>query len=535
MMNGDRQSRKRNIFGALLEAAGVNTSSMRFRLYAFLFSTIVVLAIGILLILFFTGRFPVGSSEAERFTSREFDRLHGYMTEQCGDTTLQLISMSAALSRSIEFYLSEKQIPLSRLREHPEVLEDLISNELGRLQIALERTKSSGVFMVLDATVNQDLENSDNSKAGIHLRVSEPKVSGAATSTWNYFRGFPRIAYQNGINMMVRWDMEFDVFERDFYHLPIQQSMTTTLPLSKLYYWGMEGVIPDLDDAVLLCSIPLIDSGGNAFGVCGFEISQWNFSTICAPEDSEYPYTACLFGKTDGDSFITGSALISDKPAGIGGVRVRESFALPDVRSFDVYRQERGIAYYGMHDEIRLYPFDSPFAEQRFALKFLIPKDAVDEIMRQADIQTILIVAAFLALGILASVFVVNRYLNPIMTAIDAVRSGKLDGLKTNIVEIDHMIGQIQNHREKGRPLPDDFFSDFKKRVATLVSVEKKILDFYIDGKSDKEIISVLFITKGALRKHSERIYEKLGASGKEALMLYIELIKMSGQKDKII
>jgi len=78
--------------------------------------------------------------------------------------------------------------------------------------------------------------------------------------------------------------------------------------------------------------------------------------------------------------------------------------------------------------------------------------------------------------------------------------------------------------------IPDGFFADFKKRVLTLTLVEKKILKSYIDAKTDKEIMSALYITSEALRKHCERIYYKLGVSGGEELMLYIRIIKMSGQ-----
>jgi len=78
--------------------------------------------------------------------------------------------------------------------------------------------------------------------------------------------------------------------------------------------------------------------------------------------------------------------------------------------------------------------------------------------------------------------------------------------------------------------VPDGFFADFAKRVLTLTLIEKKILKSYINGTSDKEITSALYITNETLREHCERIYYKLGASGREELMFYIRLLKMSGQ-----
>ena len=535
-MNKDNQeNRIRGAIGALWKNPYESASSMRLRLYAFQFTLVALLVLGVLLTFVATGRFPAGTGDAARYVRREFSYLYGHMTEQYGDMTIQLVSLSQSLSRSIEFFLLEKQIPVSRLQEHTDVLEELIGNELARLKFALERTNGSGVFMILDATVNPELENAEHSRAGVHLRISEPQVSGAASATWNYFRGFPRIAYQNDMNIMVKWDMEFDVKDRDFYHLPILQSAATSLPLSRLYYWSEEGVIPGLDDAVLLCSIPLIDAEGNPFGVCGFEISDWNFSVTFAPIDGEYRDTTYLFGMIDGNRLNTNTAKMSGMPTTVSGIRSGGWLPLPAAKEFTVFRQENGRSFYGMHDEIRLYPFDSPFVHQQLSIAVLLSKNEVDAEILQNNLQIVLLCSAFLVLGIVVSGFIVNRYLNPITATLGAIRSGNLDGIQTNIVELDQLIEEVRNLRTKGMPFSEDLFNDFQKRIGTLLPVEKKVFDYYLAGMADKEILSSLFITKDTLSKHNARIYEKLGVSGRDALALYIELIRMSGQADKIM
>ena len=83
--------------------------------------------------------------------------------------------------------------------------------------------------------------------------------------------------------------------------------------------------------------------------------------------------------------------------------------------------------------------------------------------------------------------------------------------------------------------VPEDFFADFTKRVGTLTLVERNILRFYLDGLGTGEILKKMYITGDALEKHNARIYSKLGVSGREALMLYVELIKISGNADKVI
>jgi len=514
----------------------VSASSMRLRLYAFLSMLIVLLVLLVFLGFYIFGSFPQGTNEAERFIDREFDRLYGQLSDQFGDITVQLVSLSQSLSRSIEFYLAERNIPVNRLYEHPEVLEDLIGGELGRLLYALERTDASGVYMILDATVNPLLENAENSKAGMYIRISEPQVSGAATATYNYFRGFAKIAYQNDLNIMVKWDMEFDIKDRDFFHIPVNESRSSSLPLSKLYYWSMDGIVPDLDDVSMTCSIPLIDSAGNAFGICGFDISEWNFNTRYLPDSSDYRDIVCIFGLTERDLLVTENAFITGRFSLGSLIRDHGNLSLPERNGPGQYSPERdsGIIFVGTHNEAKLYPQDSPFSEQEYVLALLIQKSEIDTINNREIIRLVIICTGLLVLGLTVSFFAGRRYLSPIESAINAIRAGNLDNVKTNIVELDELVEQVKNFREKGRPFPDGFFIDFNKRVGTLTPVEKKIFNMLISPATDKEIISEMFITKDALKKHSGRICKKLGVSGKEALMLYIELMKISGRTNKI-
>jgi DNA-binding CsgD family transcriptional regulator len=329
--------------------------------------------------------------------------------------------------------------------------------------------------------------------------------------------------------------MEFNVENYAFFHQPIEKGLNSTLPVSKLYYWSMENIIPELDDAILVCSIPLIDSNGNVFGVCGFEISELNFKTNYFSSNSEYGDITYIFGAMDINGLDTNNALISGKPAEVSGIHSGGRFIVSEIKGLDLFNQENGKAYYGLYNEIRLYPSDSPFAEQKYVLSILIPKDTVDAKVLRGYLQLIAVCAVFLSIGIFASMFFGKRYINPIMSAFDAIQSGNLEGVRTNISEIDKLIEQIKNLRSANRPLPDDFFEDFTKRVGTLTPVETNIFRYHTENVNEKEIMSKMFITKNAFRKHNERIYDKLGVSGNQALMLYVELIKMSGQTDKIV
>lgn len=509
--------------------------SMRIRLFAFLLALVVTMVLGIVTILLLTGPLAVGDGEAERFVRKELSHITREVTVQCGDTSVQLVLLSGALSKSIESQLSGKRLRINDLQSNPEVLEDIIGNEFNRLQLALEKTKCSGVFMVLDATVNPYLKNADNSRAGIYLRNTEPNVVGPDT-TRLYLRGFPGIALQNGLLFQSKWDMEFDVRNRSFYHLPIEKYNETALPLSRLYYWSFEGAIPDLGEDVILCSVPLIDASGKAFGVCGFEISAMHFKLNFSPDDSIYKHIVCLLSLLDEAGLDTKRALLAGNCPALNNRQYQGLLAFAGGgKGLNLYTQENGKAFVGMHETIKLYPNDSAFKDQRFAAAILVPKEEMSAVLSRLNLQLILVCTLLLSLGGGVSFFISKKYLSPIMKAFDTIGLDNIDGTaKTNILEIDQLIEKIKATHTKENPLPDNLFEDFIARVKTLTPTEMTIFKHYLDGKTNNEILSLLFISMGTLKVHNSHIYAKLNVSSKNELLLYIELIKKSGMLEKI-
>ena len=527
-MKHDNRSKLHNIIGAFKNAAGRNASSMRVRFYTVMFAFVFLLSLTVVVIFISTGTFTAGKRNAEKFVEKELSSNYNRLTGQFGDIVLKLVSVSREISGSIEFRMAEKRMSASDIKIVPAELEKITGNELERLKLAAELVNGSGVFMILDATINPSAENAEFSKAGIYLKKSELELSESTETTWLYLRGFPKIAYKNNFQINNKWKMEFNLKDKDcvFFNQLMETSQNSVLPVSKLYYWDTENIISESDGG-LICSIPLIDSDGKVFGICGIEISGKNFKSDYIADNSEYGDTICIFGTIDGNRLNADNSFSS----GIGG---GGNLLVSNLNGLDLYKQENGITYYGIHEEINLYQSDSPFSKQRYALSVLIPKKTIDKTVFGDYLKFTLICAAFLIIGIAVSLFFGKQYINPIISAFEAIQSGSLEDVKTNIAEIDKLIEQIKTLRSANRPLPDDFFEDFTKRIKTLTPVETNILRYQIDSVDEKDITSKMFITKNALRKHNERIYAKLNVSGKQALVLYIELIKANGQADRI-
>jgi len=506
--------------------------SMGVRLFAFLIVLVAAVIFGVLAVLLATGVLAFGGGAVQRNVNEGFAGVSGRLTSFCGATSVQLVLLSNSISKDIEYQLANRQLQVNNLKAHPELLEEITGNELGRLQFALGKTKCSGVFMILDATVNPALANAANSKAGLYIRHTEPKVTDPDEE--RYVRGYPWIAYRNGMLLQSQWAMEFDVTDCGFYHQPLDAYNKSPQPLTNLYYWCFEKVFPTFGEDTVLCSVPLVDSAGNAFGVCGFEISAGNFAANYAPEDSKFKRIISMFSLLGDAGLDTGNALFSKANQGFiatgkGPLRLTGGNALL------TYESETGPMLVGVHKEIKVYPADSVFAGQKFAVSLLMPKQDFDRAVWGTNVRFMMICVMALILGVGISLLLSARYLNPIQDALESIHPDKIDSAaKTNIREIDQLIERIKLMRTKENPLPDNLFEDFIARVETLTRTERKIFDYYFAGLNGNEILSAMQISANTLKVHNNHIYTKLGVSSKDELLLYIDLIKKSGLTGRI-
>ena len=511
-------------FIRILKKTGDNGMTMRFRLFVFLIALVVLMVSGVVITLLISGPLTGSRGEAEEYVRKDLNRVSDDLAARYGNITVQLVRLSESLSMSIETRLWDKEIPAGELQAHPEVLEEVIEGELDRLLLALDKTGCSGVFMILDATVGPELADAGHSRAGISVRITEPKLSGPDMAR-RYVRGFPGIAYRNGFSMISNWDMEFNVEDRTFYRLPLEKYSEIGLPLSRLYYWGFESVISDNGDAMILCCVPLIGSGGEVLGVCGFEISAVNFMSDYSPSAGEYRHAFGMLSHMTDNSLDNEHALFSGNQSASCAARDNGPLLCIGGNGTNIYRQQDGMTFVGLHEEVKLYPADSAFADQRFAVALLIPKGDLDALVLQRNVRLIMICAMLLFLGLCVSVFISRRYLNPIMSAFDDIYSDCIDAdAKTNIREIDRLIELIRVTKENtaqgsgvnnGGALTAEGFD-----ALNLSPREKEVATLLLRGMTMRQVSADLGITESTVHGYCRTLYKRLGINSRTELFV---------------
>ncbi len=512
--------------------------TLRLRLFLLLIIFVSTLLTGLIAILLTTGIIDAGMEESEAFIKREYPDISSRVSEYYGSIAAEAVGFSRVLSLNMEARLKEKGFSFDDAKSNPQLLENLIEDELYQVLMHLNKSKCSGAFIILDATVNTRLPGSDKSKAGIYLKNMEPNIVNSTSPTIYVLRGSPDTAYKNSLPLHPEWKMEFDVSNAPFYSLPIKTASDNKLSLSRLYFWSPALILPGTSEEIMICSVPLIDSAGNVFGICGLDVSSMLFKLTFMPDSSMYSRIFCMLSPVrEGGGFKTNESLFS------GGYN-----AISTLSSGDFTITDRGgalntfkngnSAFTGYYKQIKMYPENSAFADEAWILSLMVPIKDLQNHTAKINMKLFSICFVFISLGLTASFILSRYYIKPIHSAIDSVKHSPGTYIKTNIPEIDELINSISIRNEdciikNESSFDSQILNEFLDNLKTLSPAERSVFNLYAQDYSAKEIAEELYLSINTIKTHTKHIYSKLFIKSKEELLLYVEMLKESGRNIK--
>lgn len=510
------------------------------RLFLLLMVLLLTIFLGVIAILLFTGAFTAGLSESEKLVENELIHTSKRISQDFGQLSLQTVEFSKELSKSMEEKAKEMSVSLSNLQEHPQILEKIISNEYERSLFSLQKSKSSGVFFILNATINPSINNAKTSRAGLYLKNMEPNIINSSTPNIIVLRGFPSISRNNSLSLHAQWNMEFNIANASYYHRPlIAANMESKLPLSRLYYWSPVFTLPGTSEEVMLCSVPLIDSSGNVFGVCGFEISTMLFKLSYMPNSSFYNRMFCVFSPITEKSINLNQAMFAGGySARIASQNHETLKILGNSSTFYSYQQDPEHSFLGIHSPIHLYPDDSAFSDEQWSVAIMIPEEDVVNTVAQLNVSLLSLLTLLIIIGILASFILSRRYLKPISEGFDIIKSADLSKApRTKIPEIDDLIDFISSQNEElnekanEESLSLSILDEFLENTKELSPAERAVFNLYVKGHTAKEIAEILCLSINTIKTHNKHIYVKLNVASRKELLVYVNMLKEIGKE----
>ena len=557
-----------------------------------LFSYMLLLACLLLLVLV-TGMFLLG-----QFNSTEqstFDALDMQMEVFEKDILNHFDSIAAAgvnlsdnMTAFLENYLHNHELSFADLTDSSEQITDLQTLMMEPLMQQLKQEDCSGVFVLLDTTINSNLANADTSRSGMYLKINGYK------SNYNpvtLLRGDEEIARANDIMPHRQWKLEFNT---DIFPSYPEILADALLPAAKSYRFTEIATLPGTEEEVMLLTVPMVGEDGSYYGVCGFEISENYFMSYYAqPTKVDYlTYMLTPFhpGTVDtADGFSCGA---SDGyyRAPQGQLKIRDAG-----NNLLVFEGDE-IPYLGVSRKITLSP-----TTPDYMLSVMMRKSDFDKDMRTENIKNVTLSILLLFVAVSCCYYFSRKFLTPILRSLDQLKmeneiadfidipeiadlfeflaqkdrehdeslsalteekqaaegekealrreyrkiqleyeetKRKLDEVETTLTETKQEREHTQTEFEKAQvelerlaysrqtEIDPDAYAHFLEGIETLTATERKIFSHYLDGLTVKEIAQLLSVKESTVYSHNKNIYSKLGINSLKLLLRYAALMR---------
>lgn len=510
---------------------------LQYRLFVFfaMSATAVILMFVLLLLLFnITGS---GAFTVRQSLQSDLSHIGQDMSANFGKLSVQGVSFSEMIVSNADGFFNENGILPGQLKENPELIKSFLAAQVQTMVGVMQYNLCSGVFLVLDATVNPNLENALYSRAGIFLKKTDPNAVSAVGSDIYCLRGPASIARENGIKLMGQWHMEFDTRGEDFFTKTMETAKTNfNQPLSRLYFWSHRTFLLDNSESGILLCIPLRSKSGEVFGLCGLEVSDRLFKRQYSPDNSTYTNIFATLAPSDGKVFYGNQGLIA------GNYYLTSACMLEPLEISEegngLYLYHGGINNYGgIHTDVKLYPTDSPYNSEKWVVSVMMDEKSLQDAVTGNTPDLLIIIVSLLLMSLGMSIFISHRYLRPVKEGLNAIKSKSYgDGAKNPYVEINDLMEFLaqQDEKQKDRSIaqskpqgdPILMFEVFVQNIKTLSPAEKAVFDLYVKGYRAQDIANALCLSINTIKTHNRRIFAKLNVSTRKELLVYLDMIK---------
>lgn len=511
-----------------------------------------------ILILFFAftivfaafGVFDMSRSQTVALLTHELNTKAELIKKELASIASHSISLSESLTMELERRLQAFDVPPPEIALNPDILNDLMDNVYPTLAAELKAIKSSGVFIILDATINPAQENAEHSKAGLFLKnISAQNNAFSSHYDLRYLYGSFDIGRDHGIAFLPQWQLEFNTESMDMYNTAMRTARENPdSSLSQLYYWTAKES-DGASDYGMYCTVPLVASDGTVMGVCGYEIGRMQFKLAYAPTVTGQDYVFCMLSPSDENNIYFQNAMFAGNYA-VSGEQPKCTVTKPSGDGILDYRCDAAGHFVGRHTDVSLYPNSSCYSDNEFALVLLTPKSQITQISRVSNLKYIIVIGLLLIAAIVLSILLCRRNIKPVKNALTELHnSRKPPTNKTYIREIDNLfeflaqkdqenenvIMQIEREKkeaeakvvaheiERGDP---ELYEHFLANLSLLTAKERDVFELYLKGYKAKEIAEALDVTSNTIKFHSRNIYDKLGVSSRNELLRYAAMIK---------
>lgn len=509
------------------------------------------LLVALLLLLFFIGMLLIDGysgvkeqlGDTLKFQSEVFER---QITSYYSNLAVMGIQLSESTGQYLDAYLEENGIGFEGVKGSQSHIASIQEGLIDSLRQKLMETNCSGAFILLNTQVNSQVENAETSRSGLYLQRNS--LDSTDTSILLY-RGLAEVGKNHEAMPHRKWRLEFDTDQFPNY------KELTSLPytaLSKSYRLTDVVTLPGTSERVMLLTLPIYGEGRTFYGLCGLEVSESYFKHIFAQPSELNHAVFCLsrgtYGLIQAEESLTAGITNDYYLAPSGTFR-----SLPFGSGLFTCESEDA-AYVGTIRTLRLCP-----GAELFSVSTLMPREDYDRLASENTLRIALLAAVIVFLSAACCLFFSRRYLRPLKKSLRQIQKKEYATAESSLEEIDDLfaflaeqdrlqeealaavrqektsmeaeLAQMEAERSqdkqelqrlayarKNEVDPEDY-EIFRKGIQDLTLTERRIFDYYLEGKSVKEITELMGVKESTVRFHNRNIYTALGVNSLKQLL----------------
>jgi DNA-binding CsgD family transcriptional regulator len=401
------------------------------------------------------------------------------------------------------------------------------------------------VYFLLDATVNPEAPNAENSKCGLYLKIANLNVRQPVDMKVLLYRGSTAVGSSRRLESHNMWALEFNSTIFPNYDLLQNRAEKN---LNNCFLFSDVVTLPGTWENVALCCVPVVGADGTFYGICGFEVSALFFRLYHA-QSGAFPHMAGLLAAFAGDGIAADKGLQTGDRTGYAA-NLSGELSVKQDRFFNIYETGGGARFVGVQTSIKTSPLGGVGC-----LSVMIPKADYDAESGVETRENLLILLLLVLSAVFGVVVMSKLYIKPILSGINrmknrdpaAERSGASKA--TNVQEIDDLMdflaGQdevreterreweqklnslgVKAEKEKIILPTREAYGQFLRSLETLTLAEREVFDLYAEGKRAKDMPGLLYRSENTIKTHNKHIYDKLCVSSRGELLGYIKVMK---------
>lgn len=536
--------------------------SLKKKLFGYMLALAVLLVATLVGGLWMFGRFYSAQKDTREALDLQMDVFEKDVFQHFDHLAAAGIRLSEDTTELLEDFFKEENITFEQLTDSEHQIRALQQRMIDPLHDTLRQEDCSGVFVLLDATVNTALAGAENSRTGLYLQVNGYESSDDSVLL---YRGQAQVAKNVGIMPHRKWRQEFDATHFPEYEVLMREA---ALPLEKTYRFTELFTLPGTSEKAMLVVVPVIGSDGTVYGLCGYEISQSYFMAYHAQMTKIRRLTGLV---TTGDAEQMDTAVGLSCGVAQGYYRAPQGLLrVKEMKNGMLCFEGDAVPYVGVQRSLRLSPNN-----EDYMLSVLMLKSDYDSVVRRQVLQSILLCLLVGFFAVQSCLFFSRRFLKPVINGLEQIKSNDRAQVQTRVTEINDLFAylaerdrdyedalrlleeekqqaqaekeRLQGEYEKAQnkyeaayakiyrmeavskpEINTEEYEIFLEGIQNLTPTERRIFDYYLSGKTVSEIMEISSIKESTLRYHNHHIYSKLGVKSLKQLLRYAEQMQQT-------